>query len=104
MKYRFLLCLFLTCSQQAGFSQGDAVTTPRNYSGNSRELIQDQGVLDSLSLWEEKVYLHTDRTHAEAGEAIFFKAYVFNAPTRRRLSPSGVLKLELRDSKNALVA
>ena len=59
---------------------------------------------DSLALWEERVYLHMDREQAEAGEAIFFKAYVYNGPTRKRFSPSGVLRLELRDSENALVS
>ena len=59
---------------------------------------------DSLALWEERVYLHMDREQAEAGDAIFFKAYVYNGPTRKRFSPSGVLRLELRDSENALVS
>lgn len=64
---------------------------------------QDQAVIDSLTLWEEQVYLHTDKAQAKAGEAIFFKAYIFNSLTLKRFSPSGVLRLELRDSQNALV-
>lgn len=67
-------------------------------------VFQDRTVVDSLALWEEHVYLHMDREQAEAGEAIFFKAYLYNGPTRKRFSPSGVLRLELRDSKNALVS
>ena len=103
MKNHLLSLTSILCFQ-IGFSQGAASTGLPDFNGDPLEAVQDQMVLDSLALWEEKVYLHTDRTQAEAGEAIFFKAYVFNAPTRRRLSPSGVLKLELRDSENALVA
>ncbi len=96
------LCAFFCF--QPGFSQGDASTEVPDFAGIPLEVVQDQAVQDSLALWEEKVYLHTDRTQVAAGEPIFFKAYVFNAPTRQRLSPSGVLKLELRDSEDALVA
>ena len=67
-------------------------------------VVQDQVILDSLLRWEERVYLHMDRNRLDPGEALFFKAYVYNAPTQRRLSPSGVLRLELRDSQSALVA
>ena len=106
MKNHLILLLSLSAFTvlQTAFSQGDAVRPLPDFFWEPPEAVQDQVVLDSLSLWEEQVYLHTDRTRAGAGEAIFFKAYVFNAPTRRRLSPSGVLKLELRDSENALVA
>jgi hypothetical protein len=104
MKKSLFLSLSTFFCLQAGFSQGDALLPIPLFNGDPLEIVQDQAVMDSLALWEEKVYLHTDRTRAEAGEAIFFKAYVFNTPTRRRLSPSGVLKVELRDSENALVA
>ncbi|MDX1333326.1 MAG: hypothetical protein R3252_09875, partial [Robiginitalea sp.] len=100
----FLLSLTSVFCFQIGFSQGDASTALPDFNGDPLEAVQSQMVLDSLAFWEEKVYLHMDRTRAEAGEAIFFKAYVFNAPTRQRFSPSGVLKLELRDAENALVA
>jgi hypothetical protein len=104
MKNFLLLPLSAFCCLQIGFSQDDSVNALSDFTGDSREELQGQLVRDSLALWEEKVYLHTDRTRAEAGEVLFFKAYVFNAPTRQRLSPSGVLKLELRDSENALVS
>ena len=94
----------IACCLQFGFSQGDAVRPVPYVSLHALEEVQDQVVLDSLALWEEKVYLHMDRTSAEPGEALFFKAYVFNVPTRNRLSPSGVLKLELRDAENILVS
>ena len=87
-----------------GISQGEANASYKDITWKSPGMIQESSQLDSLVLWEEKVYLHTDRTRAEAGEAIFFKAYVLNVPTWRRFSPSGVLKLELRDSVKSLLS
>jgi hypothetical protein len=92
MKTRRILTLLSQLSLFIGVAQGDAESSFKNPS-----------VLDSLALLEEKVYLHIDRTRAEAGETLFFKAYVFNVPTGNRFSTSGVLKLELRDSENDLV-
>ena len=65
--------------------------------------IQDLGLRDSLIRWEERVYLHTDRSWVLPGEALFFRAYIFNNPTGRRLSPSGVLRVEVRDAGGSAV-
>ena len=104
MKMQSLPSILAFFCLSLGLAQGDAEPTPAHFSRSDLDVIQDQRIRDSLALWEERVYLHTDSDRAEAGEAIFFKAYVFNGPTRRRFSPGGVLRLELRDDQNALVA
>ena len=100
---KLLFTFSIVCCLQFSFPQGDGARSVPYVTVDALKGVQDQVVLDSLALWEEKVYLHMDRTRTEPGEALFFKAYVFNVPTRNRLSPSGVLKLELRDAENALV-
>jgi len=86
------------------YAQGDNQAPGFSGFPETEMVFQDRTVADSLALWEERVYLHMDREQAEAGEAIFFKAYLYNGPTQKRFSPSGVLRLELRDSENALVS
>ncbi|MDG1572643.1 Plug domain-containing protein [Robiginitalea sp. M366] len=65
---------------------------------------QDRSLRDSLLRWEERIYLHTDRDQAAPGEVVFFKAYATTGPNHLRVSPSGVLKVELLDSEKALVS
>jgi hypothetical protein len=85
-------------------AQGDINSPEFNWNSKPAVVFQDRIVADSLALWEERVYLHLDKDKADVGEAIFFKAYVYNGPTQKRFSPSGVLRLELRDAENALVS
>lgn len=67
-------------------------------------VFQSQAVLDSLTLWEERMYLHTDRATAAPGEHLFFKAYAMTGPKKLRVSPSRVLKVDLTDASGALVS
>ena len=102
-KYLLLLATAFSLSVFS-FAQGDSQAPEFIGTAAHAMTFQDRTVADSLALWEERVYLHMDREQAEAGEAIFFKAYVYNGPTRKRFSPSGVLRLELTDPENALVS
>ncbi|MGB5508681.1 TonB-dependent receptor [Robiginitalea sp.] len=102
-KYLLLLATALSISALS-YAQGDSQVPEFSGFPAPASAFQDRTVADSLALWEERVYLHMDREQAEAGDAIFFKAYVYNGPTQKRFSPSGVLRLELRDSENALVS
>jgi len=105
MKQLVHLLIWVGCLQ--GFylySQGDAQPVLSEFPPAIYETPQDQAVIDSLIRWEERVYLHMDRDQAAPGEPMFFKAYVYNLPTRQRFSPSGVLRLELRNADDALVA
>ncbi len=104
MKTNLLLLATALGISVFSFAQGDSHTPEFSGFPVAEIVYQDGTVADSLALWEERVYLHMDREQAEAGEAIFFKAYVYNDPTQKRFSPSGVLRLELRDSGNALVS
>ncbi|MGB5316919.1 MAG: Plug domain-containing protein [Robiginitalea sp.] len=103
-KYVLLLTTSI-CLGTLSYAQGDRQKPAFSEMFPAAETVfQDRTVTDSLALWEERVYLHMDREQAEAGDAIFFKAYVYNGPTQKRFSPSGVLRLELRDSGNELVS
>lgn len=66
--------------------------------------LQNQAVMDSLIRWEERMYLHTDRSAAVPGEHLFFKAYAMTGPRKLRVSPSKVLWVDLVDSDEALVS
>ena len=72
-------------------------------SDSERNIHYQLNKRDSLERWEERVYMHTDREQFTPGEHVFFKAYVVNRKTKQRWSPSGVLKLELRDADNKVV-
>ncbi len=67
-------------------------------------MVQSQEVLDSLIRWEERMYLHTDRSDAYPGEYLFFKAYAMTGPKKLRVSPSKVLKVNLTDPDGVLVS
>lgn len=64
-----------------------------------RHMEQSQALMDSLVQWEERVVLHTDRNLAAPGETVYFKAYLTTGQYRQRLSPSGVLRVELLDGQ-----
>ena len=104
MKKSFFLLTTALSLSFFSYAQGDSQGPEFSGFSTTEMVFQDRTVADSLALWEERVYLHMDREKAEAGEAIFFKAYVYNGPTQKRFSPSGVLRLELRDAENALVS
>ncbi|MDM9632481.1 Plug domain-containing protein [Robiginitalea aurantiaca] len=104
MSKNFSLVVVLFSAIALTYAQGDINAPEFNWNATPVFEIQERTAVDSLALWEEHVYLHVDKEKADAGEMIFFKAYVYNGPTQRRLSPSGVLRLELRDASNALVS
>lgn len=51
----------------------------------------------------EKVYLHLDKSYYFSGEDIWFKAYIVNAMTHQTDSASGVLYVDLLNSKGIIV-
>ncbi len=52
---------------------------------------------------QEKIYLHTDRSHYAAGETIWFKGYQFHAHYNLPMSLSKVIYLELVNSQAKVV-
>ncbi len=52
---------------------------------------------------QQKVYLHIDRNHYNAGENLWFKAYVANATTHHQDKRSTNLYVEMVNSKNQVV-
>jgi len=68
------------------------------------ESTQDQGTaLDSLTVWQEQILLHTDKDMLAPKDHLFFKAYVLTGSDQLRVSASDVLKIELLDNNGALV-
>lgn len=53
---------------------------------------------------QEKVYLHTDRDHYEAGEQVWLRAYLTNAVTHQASTLSRYVYVELRDRQDSLYA
>lgn len=51
---------------------------------------------------QEKVYLHTDRDHYDAGEKVWFRAYLVNATTHQLSNLSRFVYVELRDRQDSL--
>lgn len=51
---------------------------------------------------QEKVYLHTDKSHYSAGEKIWFSAYVVNAATHRPNTRSAFVYVELIDRSDSV--
>ena len=66
--------------------------------------LPQQSSLDSLITWKEKILLHLDRDVSAPGEPIFFKAYTLTGPNRVRATLSKVLKMELLNPENQIVA
>lgn len=52
---------------------------------------------------QEKIYLHTDKPYYNAGEDIWFKAYLLNAATHRPESKSGFVYVELIDKTDSVI-
>ena len=53
---------------------------------------------------QEKIYLHTDRDHYEAGEQVWLRAYLTNAVTHQASTLSRYVYVELRDRQDSLYA
>ncbi|SFR48857.1 TonB-dependent Receptor Plug Domain [Robiginitalea myxolifaciens] len=95
----FALCganLFLTAQYSEPEEQA-------SWIGAAETLLQSQEVIDSLINWEERIYLHTDRLEAQAGDYIFFKAYAMTGPRKLRVSQSKVLRVDLLDTNEELL-
>ena len=52
---------------------------------------------------QEKVYVHTDKPYYNAGETMWFNAYVLNAATHRPDSKSRFVIVELIDQTDSVV-
>lgn len=63
-------------------------------------LIRQQFKSYSDQAVQEKIYLHTDRTFYLPGETIWFKAYVVEGSSMRKLDLSKVAYLEIVDKEN----
>ena len=85
-------------------AQGDAQFSINDYGFSNLPSLQNKAVLDSLQRWEEQIMLHFDRTSADPGDYLFFKAYATTGPNRVLFSPSGVLKVELLNGSQEVVS
>ncbi len=81
------------------------------YAGFAFSLQEDTDFPDrfvrQMLLWvkhypQEKVYLHTDRDHYEAGDKIWLRAYLTNSCTHQLSALSSYVYVELRDRQDSL--
>lgn len=93
MRYNRLLLVLLLF---AGF----AFTLPG--TGTFQDRIFRQLVTWVKKIPQEKVYLHTDRDHYEAGDRIWFRAYLTTAADNRLSDLSRFVYVELRDMQDSL--
>ncbi|WP_405383108.1 TonB-dependent receptor [Maribacter sp. LLG6340-A2] len=59
---------------------------------------------DYLKVWQERVLLHVDKEIINKDSPLFFKAYLFTGPNRLRATLSKVLKLELLNENDMVIA
>ncbi|MGL5682734.1 MAG: hypothetical protein ACRDDZ_06710 [Marinifilaceae bacterium] len=69
----------------------------------TRQHIQNQLVGYPSRFPQEKVYLHTDRDHYEAGDSIWFRAFLVNAHTHKESDMSRFVYTELRTAEDSLI-
>ena len=94
--YLFALSLI---SNQSLFSQAEKVYSFPEHS----RIILPQNPQNTFIKMKEQIHLHTSNTRVNAGESIWFKAYVTRGPEKLLDTPSSVLRLELLDeSKNVV--
>jgi hypothetical protein len=68
---------------------------------NINKNLTERNIAEQISY--EKVYLHLDRTHYQAGEDIWFKAYLADATTNRLTSSDNCLHVELYSSSAKII-
>nr|WP_068888132.1 hypothetical protein [Pedobacter panaciterrae] len=91
----FICVLLYLFNISSSFSQ---VSTKQNLSQIITKLNTQN---DSLSI--EKLYLQTDKPAYQAGDTLWFKAYLLNASFLNYSAKSGVLYLELSNDSNRLI-
>ncbi len=89
-----LLCIYMT---QTGL--------PAQQNASVDSLYRFMKHIETFNLLypQEKVYLHFDNTSYFIGENIWFKAYVINAGNHRSTTGSGILYVELMNSRGILL-
>lgn len=85
--FNFILLLFLLAKGTETFSQEDTS-------------IQHEFVSFNSNNYQEKVFLHTDKTVYTAGEVLWFKAYVLNAQKNSSSLLSKICYVELINAEN----
>ena len=89
--YFLLLCLSTVC-----------------ITSYSQTLFQQSANKSFTKYWrnvpQEKVYLHTDKPYYNAGEKIWFKAYLVNATTHRTTTQSRFVYVELITATDSVVS
>lgn len=75
-----------------------------SFSQNATPVIQQQFETYSAGKYQEKVFLHTDKTVYTTGEVIWFKAYITNAASNKLSALSKICYVEIitADKKNLL--
>ncbi|MFI5163608.1 MAG: hypothetical protein ACHQHN_20195, partial [Sphingobacteriales bacterium] len=74
-------------------------------SGIATEVLKMAATSDSLTQANpgEKLYLQFDKPYYASGDTIWFKAYLFNAPTQLLSAKSGLLHVDITTDSGKLV-
>ncbi len=91
-----LFCLVAVIFVFSGFVAPENDSFPERLVQRLVQLVQRQP--------QEKVYLHTDRDHYDAGERVWFRAYLTNSVNHKRSDFSRYVYVELRDRQDSLYA
>jgi len=68
-----------------------------------QQLYDQLGAQDSLAFWKEHIVLHTDKDLLAPKDHLFFKAYILTGLEQKRISQSGVLRVELLNANGDLL-
>ena len=93
----FLLMVYTLSAQKSGPNQQD-------FLEEIFELEVQRNQSDSLVIWQERILMHIDKPVINEGSPLFFKAYTLTGPKRVRASQSKVLKVELLNQSNGIIA
>jgi len=79
-----------------------ALAQPRDFTN---QLLQIKSSSDSLikNFPAEKLYLQTDKPNYAVGDTLWFKAYLFHAPTLGLSAKSGIMYIDIANDSNKVV-
>ncbi len=96
----FLSFHILLMSQDSGPFPDDL---ERLFNKENITLIQNNDK-DFLRTWQEHIVLQTNRNELDSEEPLFFKAFILTGPERVRATLSKVLRIDLLDDKDQVLA
>lgn len=100
---RLIYILFALLSVGVGVSSAQNLELPDESAAFAKVVSSS---FQSSHSWDvnEKIYIQTDKPYYDAGETIWFKAYLMNSTTHKEVSKSKFVYVELIDKRDSLYA